>query len=474
MAKSTQNLGLILPSNNEFFDAWDVPINENFTLIDTAVGSVVGEVAAARGSAPDLATRLTLAMDTYGNPNPPAEMSSARVSTVYGGFTSGAVAFGLNDRIEEGDREVFFARQSQADLISSLAVNADYGRHNTITSAPANFLTYTGRAISLNGSTAQVVANINGYQQIVRYSPNMSPSAGVILTTTLPASGSGTQSYYLTLTRSTGGSTIVTGSGTGSMSQYTTNSLWATLTDSSVNFSALGVRPGDVLKITAPSGNPFINQYVVLATHVEDNSLSINQVAIKGQFTSIGTSVSTPQPYSGLSYTISNPLQPTLGYESTAHPKVFTRQTDKIYIGRCSYNYSTSTMSSFITYATNGSFSGFSTLITPSSGSWSYTFNHNLGYFPSKVSIFASTANDFSAPLDLLSVAEGSVSTSVTPSSGTATAISTLSLTRSCALQMTDLLLTVKNSTSNGFTGFYKDILGATQSSGYLYVQVER
>jgi hypothetical protein len=91
-----------------------------------------------------------------------------------------------------------------------------------------------------------------------------------------------------------------------------------------------------------------------------------------------------------------------------------------------------------------------------SSGSYSLSIPHNLGYFPSKVSIFGSQANDFSQPLELLS---------------TATVTGGGSMERSVVAQVNDLTLLVKNPTSGLF---YQDYGGTSQTSGYLYVVAER
>lgn len=430
MASRTTNLNLILPSHDEYFNTWDVPVNANFVAIDSAIGSLNTEVLEARGSEASLNDRLSVSMNPDGTLLPTAEVEAARSSTVYGAF-NGSTAYSLNDRVEQGDRESFYARQSLSDLTAGLAYGADDGQHNCVQSAANNFLTYTGAVVSLNGSVTPCVANINGYRQVVR----------TIKTTTI-SGAAGT--YYLSLTK--GSYTYVTevASG-GSIGTYAANGLVAKLQDNTKNFVTLGVKPGDVLEITAPGGNPNLGKYIVLATNVEDNTnLTTSELAIQGQFVSAST---------GLNYTITDPISPTFGFTGTAHAKTFTRVANTIYIGRCVFDGANVT--SLTIYQTQGLYSGF-TSITLGGGLYNVTIPHNLGYMPKRVHIYASQASDFTQPLEPLSVADISGGGS---------------LQRSCIAQMTDLILQVKNSTSGLF---YKDFSGVAQTSGYLYVVVER
>jgi len=433
MATKTPNLGLILPANGEFFNTWDQPMNFNLTTIDTAIGNVEAEIEAARGTQPDLNTRLSVSLNADGSLIASPEAAAARVSSIYGGFLQSGPAFELNDRLEAGDREVFDARQALPGLIDSLAWGPDQNKDNCVLSAANNYLTYTGAVVSLNGSVTPMIANINGYRQAVR----------TIKTTTI-SGGVGT--YYLTLTRTAGGVIYLTVAGQGSISTYAGNGLLAKFTDTTTNFIASGVKVGDVLNITGPALDPNIDRYVVLATNNEDAvNLTVNDVAIYGQFKAASAS---------LDYTFTNQVDATLGFTSTAHAKSFTRVADKIYLGRCGFDGTNVT--SLIIYQSLGVYSGF-TSISLLSGNFSSVVSHNLGYFPSKIHFYGSQANDFSQPLEPLSVSA--------LSSGSQT------LLRSVIAKADDLTISVKNAT-NGV--FYQDFGGTSQTSGYLYIVAER
>lgn len=431
MAAKTPNLNLILPANGEYFNIWDQPMNNNWTIVDAAVGSLQAEILAARGSATNLDDRLSAGLNPDGTPIASAEVSSARSSSIYGSL-NGAVPYTLNDRLEQGDRENFTARSSLPTLVDALAWGEDTNKNNSVISAANNYLTFTGAVVSLAGNVTPLIANINGYRQVVR----------TIKTATISGAPN---TYYLTLTRSVGGEQYLNVTGnTGALGTYATNGLVARLSDSFQNFVTAGVKPGDVLNITAPSGNPNINQYIVLATNVEDSvNLATNELAVIGQFVSAGT---------GFNYTINNPVAPQLGFSSTPHAKSFARSANKIYIGRCVFDGTNVT--SLTIYQNMGVYAAF-TSVTLSSGSFSLNIPHNLGYFPSKIQFYGSQASDFTQPLDLLGIGDMTTST----------------LQRSVIAQTSDLAVLVKNPT-NGI--FYKDFSGTAQTSGFRYVVAER
>lgn len=435
MATATPNIGLTLPANGEFFNNWNVPMNTNFTIIDTYIGNINAELESSAGTQEDLAARLAVSLNPDGSLIPSPQQAAATISAVYGGFFADSSPFDLNGRIEAGDDEVFDARQALPGLIDSLAWGPDQNKHNCILSAPSSYLTSTGAVVSLNGSVTPVVANINGYRQQIR----------TIKTTTVSGSAG---TYYLKLTRTAGGVAYITSnSGNGAISTYVTNGLLATFTDLSTNFVTSGVQPGDVLNITGPALDPNLGfQYVVLATNTQDpTNLTTNQIAIYGQFV---------EATSSLNYTLTNQVDATLSFTNTAHAKVFTRVSNVIYIGRVAFDGTNVT--SVTAYQALGVYSGF-TSISLGGGNFSVTIPHNIGYYPSKVSLYGSQASDFSQPLDLLSVAA--------LSSGSQT------LLRSVIAQTNDLTILVKNAT-NGI--FYQDFGGTSQTSGYLYVVVER
>lgn len=427
MATKTPNIGLIRPARGEFDGSWDIPMNKNADTLDFEIGEIQSEIEAARGTEASLAARIGESLNDDGTLKDVPEIAAARNSTVYGADDGLGNSFTLDQRLEKGDREVFDSRQGLDTLTDILAFKADDDVHNSILSAPNGFLTFTGAAVKVDGSVTPVVTNINGYRQVVRS-----------LKSTTISGAAGT--YYVYLERVSSGETILdrtgVGQNNGATSVDTNTNKLNKFTDSSQNFIASGVQPGDLLEITS-TGSLNIGQYVV--TSVVD----ANTLLVQGLFAST---------QANLNFKIINPIAPTLGFTDTAHSKKFERVDDRIYIGRAVFDGAQVT--SVTSYSLKGRYESFIS-ITLSGGDFSQTVSHNIGYVPRSVQFFASQANDYSQALEPLSTAEMNSST----------------LQRSVIADWTDMTLRVKNAT-NGV--FYKSFDGVSQTAGFLLIVAER
>lgn len=444
MAKATAFLGLVLPAFNEFYNSWYVPMNANFTKIDTFASDFGQEMIDARGSVATLSDRLDVTLNDDGTIKSIPEIDEAKSSTVYG-YGTGSTFQTLDMRLELGDLETFAARQGYASLMDTLAwINAGNGS-DCLVSGPTNPLTFSGAIVTLNGATTNVVSNINGYKALTEINDALTISGA-------------SATYYLKLNRNASGAiyyTIPAGQGSvGSVSGVNTKFIAA-----GENFISSGVKPGHILEITAPSGNLNIGKWVVYQTSVENGSLANNEVIIIGTFPSSG---------SGLDARFIRAQAPTMSFTATPHAKSFQSSTDTIYIGRVVFDGANIT--SLTPYAYQGKYADWQQ-VTLVSGDFSYTLSHNIGYIPKSVQIYASQANDFSQPLELLSAAKMTTgSASVTSGDQTLT-YTAPALRRSVITQITDTTISIKNAT-NGI--FYEDFSGVAQTSGYLYVVVER
>lgn len=432
MAQKTPNLNLIKPGLGEFYNKWDKVVNSNMDIIDSAIGDINNEIQQARGSQATLADRLNTGTNPDGSLKPSTEVLNARSSKVYGS-NEGGVDFQLDDRLEKADKEIFGGRQGLPTLVDGIAWAADQNKHNSVISATSNYLTYAGAVVTINGSVTPMIANINGYRQVVDIDKQV---------TIAGAAGN----YYLYIEKVANGQLVVAGvASSGTTSTFPPTGKLSKFVASSTNFVTSKVKPGHILNITAPVGNLNVGSYIIAATNVENPvDLAPNEVLIIGEFTSATT---------GLTFDVYDSMQPAMGFTATPHAKVFTRDANRIYIGRCYFDGAQVT--SLNIYALQGKYSSWQA-VALSGGNFSLSYQHNLGFFPSKVSIFASQAGDFSQPLELISVAE---------ISGTST------LQRSVISRMNDLTIEVKNAT-NGL--FYKDYSGIAQTAGFLYVVVER
>jgi hypothetical protein len=486
MASKTPNIQLIKPAAGEYFNRWNEPVNQNWDILDEEVGSLKEEVIDARGTESTLADRLNNGLELDGQIKLTSELSDLRSSTIYGS-DDGTADYTIDQRIEKSEVEVWYARQQAAQLIDAMAWNGDESAHNAVLSAASNYITYAGAVVTVNGAVTPVEANISGYRQVIRTNK-----------TTTISGASGTR--YLYLERSSAGEVIYTiPSATGTVSTYSPTSKLCKFASSTGNFVTAGVKPGDILKITGPVSNPNVGDYVVLATSVEDpTNLNPNEVRIVGEFFTSST---------GVDAQVVNTISPTLGVTSTAHSKKFSKISNRIYIGRCVFDGTNVT--SVTIYASKGQYDEFISV----TADFAQTVAHNLGYIPSKIELYGSQANDFSQPLEVLSVAEmssggatltsGSVSTTPATvtfnpgntvlSSGsqtltyvaptlsytdmvvtyTAPAITYTSpvLKRSVVVRFTDTTLEVKNATLGLF---YRDYGGADRTSGYLRIVCER
>lgn len=506
MATKTPILGLVLPAFEEFQDTWWQPINGNFSVIDSSLGGTQEEIQAARGSAANLNDRLSVNMNPDGSWIASPEMVDARDSSIYGDVNPLGNENSLDDRIEYVDREVFTARQELPALRDTLANYSNTGVGNCIVSAPTGYLSFTGAQVKVDGSITNVVANINGYRQVVRN-----------LKSTTISGAAGT--YFITLNRNASGETYLdrtgTGQNTGSISVYSVTSKLQQFVDITQNFITLGVKPGDLLNITSVS-SPNTNTYVVSSV------IDPTTLIIIGLFFTAQTS---------LNYNMVNPIAPSVGFTATAPSKRFQVASGLIYIGRAVFDGTNIT--SVFSYQVVGKFEQFFS-ITLTGGNFEQTISHQLGYVPTHLEVYGSQTNDYSSTLDPLSVTgSGATSSStlvpvgqqlatfvsgttwqlaaspmsasstsidvdgvpaignwtlsanqiifnttppistakVTASYYTSTTTTAANLTRSVLVDVTDTTIRVKNS-ANGI--FYQDYSGVSHTTGYLLVRAER
>jgi hypothetical protein len=127
-------------------------------------------------------------------------------------------------------------------------------------------------------------------------------------------------------------------------------------------------------------------------------------------------------------------------------------------------------VTSIISYPYQGIYAAWHQ-VTPSAGDFALNISHNLGFVPRLINIYASTANDLTQPLELMSTAkmtQGAVSLNAGDQTVTYTPPA---LRRSVVAKTTDTVINIKNAT-NGV--FFEDYNGSLQTSGYVYVIVER
>ena len=468
MSNKTDFLSLVLPENNEFNDGWDIPVNSNFEIVDSAIEEISNELASAKFTKTSLAEFLTVSHFDDGTLKPSEEMDDARNSLVYGD-DSGGTDFELKDRLELADKETFDAREGLNSLLDSLARRARGFDHlDSILDGPKdsylqpNFLTCSGAEFLLNGDPTEVVFNINGYYMRFRTDESLAVTGG-----------DGTR-YLYAIKPSTPITTLDRSSAANGASAENAlnNDKCQILQDSGVNFSTSNVKSGDVLEIlnSANAGT-----YIIDTVAFDGNS---DQISIKGRFKSI---------VSGLNFKIYDPLMPELGVDTTKTPAV-----GKCYIGEGTF--ASGALTASLTYNFKGEYdSHYEAIDVSSLASFEKTFNHQLGDFPKTIQIYASQANDGSEPLEPLSVdlvgndlaAVAANTLSYTPgvhnpgtsdatyTPGTLVGGVTCALTgavynlKSVSIKITKTQIFIKNVKDNHF---YRDYDGSDRTTGYLKV----
>lgn len=426
MATKTPNLQLILPGLGEFTDRWNEPLNSNFEVIDEAIGAIDDEITAARGSQTNLNTRISVALNNDGTLKAVPEISKARNSTIYGA-DDGVTDFDLDRRIELGDIEAFNARMGLTSLIDSLAFAGNDDVSDSVLSAASNYITYTGANVKVDGQTQPVVANINGYRQVIRVQKQVTISGS-------PGS------YYITMDRSPTGELLLdrtgVGQDTGTVSLGPTTKL-NKFSDSTQNFISLGVQPGDVIEVTT-NGSP--NKF----TYVVASIFSATELLIIGRFESA---------QANLNYKITYPIGPSINFTATPHAAKFAPVSNKIYIAKVAFDGTNVT--SITQYALKGRYEEFFSV--NAAPTFEINAVHALGYFPRKLEVLASQANNYTANLEPLG-------TGVASGSG-------VNNDRNVITDISQTVIRAKNPTSGVF---YKDYSGSAQTTGYLLIRAER
>jgi hypothetical protein len=447
MAKKTPFLGLILPALSEFYNRWNVPVNDNFSRIDTFAAEAGSEITDARGSTQSLNDRLDVSINPDGTLKDVPEVAAARSSKIYGSG-SGSTYQSLDDRLELADNEVIQARQDLSDLKGAMAFAADYVKDNCLVSGPTNPLTFSGAVVTLNGGTTKVISNINGYRNTTEINDPLTIS-GIAGTYHLFLDRNPNGKLFYTIPSTSGQTALLTS--TGKLSKFKATG---------TNLVTSGVKPGHVLEITLPGANLNVGKWIVLETNVENpGDLANDEVRIIGEFNQSST---------GLTATFSYPNAPTLGFTAVTPSKLWSRYTDRVYIGRCVFDGANVT--GLTAYAYQGAFAEWFQ-VTPVSGDFSLNISHNLGFIPKRVLVYGSQANDFTQPLELLSFAKATQgSVSLDAGDQTVTYVPP-ALRRSVIARLDDTTIDIKNAT-NGI--YYEDYAGAAQTNGYMYVVIER
>lgn len=476
MATQTPFLKLIKPLNNEYIDTWDQPNNANWEAIDTWSAGISSEITAARFGKPNLAAFLAVSINNDGTLKPTPEVANARNSFLYGDETPATDSFTLSQRLNKGDTEFHQAMEGYPTLRTKLAEtsilkSAVISGSKDVNGYPT-WMGFTGAVVNIDGVLNEILLNIDGFHARIR----------TLKQVDLTGEASGNK--YIFATYNPDGTIIVDGDSTVAP-PASANGICGSdgskiriFQDSTVDFTAAGVKVGDILEIIGTNAN--VGKYLIKEVAPLAN---VNQIKIYGIFPG--------GALAGINYTVSNPWDPTLDFDTV---KAVT--PGKLYLGTAVFDGLSVT--SFLPLHFKDYFVGeWRPIDVGASPTFEEIWNHNLFSDVLEVEVQVSQNNTGVGPIEMLSTAiighNLGISVNSTlaftqgtfnPGTGDAThgvdALTggvTASLTgdtyttRSALVKWDNNKVYVKNPISSRF---YTDYSSVTRSTGYIRVIVKK
>lgn len=331
---------LLSPEVNSFSLYQYVPevSNANLAAVEARLTLVEGEVVTLTSETNSLESRL----DTI---EPEVEMS--HISVIKPDMVS------LKEHLDSIDTSLYFTSfggQTPHDVVTKFT----QGMPQVLVSGPidsngnSKFILETGSSVLVGGSLSfPLLAQINGYTY--RYTRQV----------TVDFSSQSDGLYYVYLEQSSPyGFSLASGT-------VPVTSGDMTVTDLSANFNLSGVLPGHLLYMSAITiaGQPL----VMPITNVTATTLTL-----AGRL---------PTTLSPVNYTVYSPQEGTISFHSGSK----ITGTNRLYLGEVTKSGSSLTP---ISYRYLNRYTSPITLVDASGGSYTQTFSHNLGFYPSEFTIF--------------------------------------------------------------------------------------
>jgi hypothetical protein len=471
MTATTSHLSLNIPGNGDYIDTWDQILNENFEKLDLWAQNNDSEVIAARYGYPTLRDFLDVSFNNDGSLKATPEIIKARSSFSYGDELPSADDFELADRLNQGDKEVFTAREGYSDLkelssVKSLRANMVLLGAKDVNGYPT-WLGFTGANAHVDGDVEDVIFSIGGYLGRVRGLEQITISGAV-----------GVKHLYAEY--NSDGIIRVDGDSSTPPPASANGVLGSDgfkvriFEDSTVDFTSVDVNAGDILDILGTGANA--GNYLIDEVAPGGN---INRLKIKGVFPA--------GSQAGLNYVIRDPMAVTLGFDDTKTPA-----QGKLYIGEADWDGIAVTEVRALHF--EDYFVGEWRAVDISvSTTFTEAWNHKLFDDAIEVQVHVSQANDGSAPVEMLSTSQinntldldstlainntlvlsaGDQSLSGDVSlTGTVDLVGSLLMGRSVKTRWTNKQVTVSNIVNNLF---YKDYNGVDRDTGYVRVVIKK
>ncbi|MCJ7521890.1 MAG: hypothetical protein MUP21_06710 [Dehalococcoidia bacterium] len=318
MSIETPYLQLIKPGFNEFRNSWNVPANSNSDKIDTWAQAFGQEIIDSRFSLPSLSAFLAVALNADGTAKPSAEVVLARSSPVYGFETAAPVDYSLSVRIDQGDWEVYKAREGQVSLRSALAFRMPGIKNQVFDgSKDANgypsWMGFIANKAQVDGSVDPLMLTVDGFMARGRTLQELTLSGGAgikYVYASFQADGVETVDGDATVPPP------ATPAGTVS-NDIDGNAVY--FSDATKDFTTENVQPGDFLTLIDS-----VDAGVYVIKTVAPGAV-VDRLEIVGLFPTTGLS--------SINYSISDPLAFTLGFDTAEVPAA-----GKFYIGEADYD----------------------------------------------------------------------------------------------------------------------------------------
>lgn len=383
MANTSAFFDLILPGKGEYRDTWQIPVNANFTTIDTWAQAIDLEIVAARFSKTSLSEFLAVGHDVDGNLLSTPEVNAATISPIYGFQTPDPELFDLTTRVSQVEWEVWYAREAQANLRKAFAARMPAIKSQILECKkdvdnlyPA-WLGYTGANAHIDGSDVALWLSIDGKLCRERTLRSVAISGAA-----------GTKYLYAQyLEDFDAGKIVVAGEAVppatpNGTTGFDVNNYPIYFSDITKDFTTLDVEVGDVLTLidSADKGNYVLKEIAPGAV--------ISQLTIIGQFPTGGIS--------SINYNIYDPLRMSFGYDSSEVPA-----EGKYYIGEVDFDGSAITAVRARHFRDTFISEWREISVTTT---FEEIFEHNLGSDVLDISVQARLTNSDAEPIEELSL----------------------------------------------------------------------
>lgn len=315
--------------------------------LDIRLTDTEDEISDARGTAPDLASRLVNVVELDGTRIQDTELTDCEESVILPESQS------IKDHLDVIDTLIHHVSSGGLSPKEAVVL-ANKGVPSTLLSGPQPFMSSLGSIVSIGGSVPTPLAvQIQGYNYSYTRQVQLEFSGAV----------ANTYFIYLDHASSTYGLEITTG--TVSLPNLGAVEGSSVFTDPAANFISAGVKEGHLLHIEDIEVGGFTPPLPLI---LPITSVTTTQIGFAGKM---------PSNLVPATYKVYSPREGTFGYTDTRVDSL-----TRAYLGEVVYSGGVGgTLSDLICYRHENKYTGPVTYVD-AAGNYSVVFNHNLGFLP--------------------------------------------------------------------------------------------